>query len=137
MAKIKLSNAEQVALYMQNLQHPMLGAIEELRKIIKDSHPDMEEIIAWNAPTYNYVGDMKPFDPKEYKRYIVGFNLFKKDCIRLIFLTGAKLTDPTNILEGDYKDGRRLILFNSMEEVKSKQQALQDLINEWINLVES
>jgi hypothetical protein len=136
MAKTQLSNAEQVAVYMQNLEHPMLEVVEELRKIIKESHPEMEEIIAWNAPTYNYVGEIKPFDPKEYKRYIVGFNLFKKDCVRLILLTGAKLTDTTKILEGDYKDGRRLVLFNSMEEVKSKQQALQDLIKEWISMVE-
>jgi hypothetical protein len=136
MAKTKLSNSEQVAIYMQNLQHPMLEVIEELRKIIKESHPEMEEIIAWNVPTYNYAGDMKPFNPKEYKRYIVGFNLFKKDCIRLIFLTGSKLTDTTKILEGDYKDGRRLVSFNSMEDVKAKKQALQDLIKEWINLVE-
>jgi hypothetical protein len=136
MAKTKLSNAEQVAIYMQNLEHPMLEVIEELRKIIKESHPEMEEIIAWNSPTYNYVGEMKPFNPKEYKRYIVGFNLFKKDCIRLIFLTGAKLTDTTKILEGDYKDGRRLVLFENMDAVLEKQQALQDLIKEWISMVE-
>jgi hypothetical protein len=136
MAKVKLSNAEQVAIYMQNLEHPMLEVIEELRKIIKESHPDMEEIIAWNAPTYNYTGEMKSFNPKEYKRYIVGFNIFKKDCIRLIFLTGSKLTDTTNILEGDYKDGRRLVLFENMEAVLEKQEALQGLIKEWILLIE-
>jgi len=136
MAKVKLSNVEQVAIYMQTLQHPMLEVIEELRKIIKESHPDMEEIIAWNAPTYNYTGEMKSFNPKEYKRYIVGFNIFKKDCIRLIFLTGSKLTDTTNILEGDYKDGRRLVLFENMEAVLEKQEALQGLIKEWILLIE-
>lgn len=136
MAKTKLSNAEQVAVYMQNLEHPMLDIIEELRKIIKESHADMEEIIAWNAPTYNYTGEMKSFNPKEYKRYILGFNIFRKDCIRLIFLTGSKLTDPTNILEGDYKDGRRLVLFHSSMEVETKKEALQNLIKEWINLVE-
>ncbi len=31
---------------MQNLEHPMLEVIEELRKIIKESHSEMEEIIA-------------------------------------------------------------------------------------------
>jgi hypothetical protein len=79
---------------------------------------------------------MKSFNPKEYKRYIVGFNIFKKDCIRLIFLTGSKLTDTTNILEGDYKDGRRLVLFENMEAVLEKQEALQGLIKEWILLIE-
>jgi len=32
-----------------------------------------------------YAGEMKPFNPKEYKRYIVVFNLYRKDCIRLVF----------------------------------------------------
>jgi hypothetical protein len=136
MVKAKLSNSEQVAIHMQNLQHPMLEVIEELRKIIKESHPEMEEIIAWNAPTYNYAGEMKPFNPKEYKRYIVGFILSKNDCVRLIFLTGSNLTDTTNILEGDYKDGRRLVLFENMDAVLEKKQALQNLIKEWISMVE-
>ena len=136
MAKAKLSNAEQVAVYMQNLQHSMLDIVEELRKIVKEADLEMEEIIAWNAPTFNYSGEMQPFNPKEYKRYIVGFNLFKQDCIRLIFLTGSKLTDATGILEGDYADGRRLVLFYNMADVKSKQRALQELIKEWITLVE-
>lgn len=58
MVKSKLSNAEQVAVYRENLQHPMLDVVEALRKIIKDSPPEMEEIIAWNAPTFNYLGKM-------------------------------------------------------------------------------
>ncbi len=79
---------------------------------------------------------MKPFNPKEYKRYIVSFNLFKNDCIRLIFLMGAKLTDTTKILEGDYKDGKRLVLFENMDAILEKRQTLQNLIKEWISMVE-
>lgn len=66
----------------------------------------------------------------------MGFNLFKQDCIRLIFLTGSKLTDNTGILEDTYEDGRRLVSFYNMADVKAKQTALQALIKEWITLVE-
>lgn len=137
MAKTKLSNQDLVAQYMKTLKHPMIKEIEALRKIIISSDKKyIEETIAWNAPTFNYSGEMKPFNPKEYKRYIVGFNLFQKDCIRLIFLTGSKLTDTSKILEGDYKDGRRLVMFRSMEDVKKKEKALQKLIKQWISMVE-
>jgi len=137
MAKIKLTNEELVTQYMKALKHPMLDVIEALRKVIlKADKKQIEETIAWNAPIYNYSGEMKPFNPKEYKRYIIGFNLFQKDCIRLIFLTGSKLTDTSKILEGDYKDGRRLVMFRSTADVKKKEKALQKLIKEWITLVD-
>lgn len=74
---------------------------------------------------------MEPFDPKEYKRYIVGFNLYKKDCVRFIFLTGAKLEDTSGLLEGAYTFGRRLAMFRSIEEVKAKENILQKLINKY------
>ena len=71
---------------------------------------------------------MKPFNPKDYSRYLVGFNLFKKDCVRLIFLRGAGIADPKKILEGDYKDGRRLASFKSMDEIKSKENDLKKIL---------
>ena len=78
---------------------------------------------------------MKPFDPKEYKREIVVFNLFKGK-IMLVFPSGAKVNDTTGLLEGDYKDGRRLIVFKDMKDVKSKEKALQKVIKDWLKLIE-
>ena len=59
---------------------------------------------------------MKEFDPKEYKRDIIVFNLFKGR-IMLVFPGGAKVKDASGLLEGDYKDGRRFIVF---KDVKAK-----------------
>ena len=59
---------------------------------------------------------MKEFDPKEYKRDIIVFNLFKGR-IMLVFPSGAKVKDASGLLEGDYKDGRRFIVF---KDVKAK-----------------
>jgi len=121
---------------MKALEHPMKDAASALRQIILSTGKTIGEEIFWNAPAFFYTGEMKPFEPKEYKRYIVGFNFYKKDCIRLIFLTGAKLNDTSGLLEGDYADGRRLAVFYSMEDVKSKEKNLQKLVKKWLKLVD-
>jgi hypothetical protein len=116
--------------YMQSLQHPLADVAAYIRKLILSVDKTIGEGIYWNAPTFFYTGTMPVFDPKEYKRYIVGFVFNKKDCIRLVFLLGADVTDTTNLLEGDYKDGRRLITFISIEDVKNKEKAFTKIIKE-------
>ena len=79
---------------------------------------------------------MEPSDPKKYKRYIVVFNLFKQDCIRLVFPSGAKVKDKSGLLEGEYADGRRLAMFYDLKDVKSKEKNLQNIIKTWLKLLE-
>jgi hypothetical protein len=78
---------------------------------------------------------MKPFDPKEYKRDIIVMNLHKGR-IMLVFPSGAKVKNSSGFLEGDYKDGRRTVVFTDIDDVKAKQKILQDVIKEWLILVE-
>ena len=78
---------------------------------------------------------MKPFDPKEYKREIAVMNLFKER-IMLVFPGGAKVNDRSGLLEGDYKDGRRITIFKDLKDVKSKEKLLQSVIKEWLTLVD-
>ncbi|TND02885.1 MAG: hypothetical protein FD123_4032 [Bacteroidetes bacterium] len=127
-ATTKQSQPELVDDFMDKLKHPLKDVAEALRKIILSTDKTVGEEIAWNAPCFFYTGKMKPFKPKEYRRYLVGFNLFKKDCIRLIFLRGADVKDKSGLLEGDYADGRRLMLFYSAAEVKEKKKDLQRII---------
>ena len=98
--------------------------------------PEIGEEIKWNAPAFFYAGEMKPFNPKEYKRHIAVFNLHQKDWIRLVFPSGARVNDKSELLEGDYADGRRLALFHNMEEVMSKQASLQWLIRKWLETLD-
>jgi len=95
----------------------------------------ISERIKWNNPSFYYSGEMKPFDPKEYKREIIVLNLLKNR-IMLVWPSGAKLEMNTCLLEGDYKDGRRLIIFKDMDDVLSKKNELQHAIKEWISLVD-
>ena len=133
---VKLSQPEVVNEYMKKFKHPLKDVAEALRQIILSTDKKIGEEIFYNAPSFFYSGKMRPFNPKEYKRLIVTFNFFKKDCIRLIFLTGAKLNDRSGLLQGDYADGRRLALFYSMEDVKKNEKIMQKLIKKWLNLLD-
>ena len=132
----KASEPEKVDAYMARLKHPLAEVVEDLRQIILSTEKEIGEEIKWNAPTFFYAGKMKPTNPKEYRRYIVVFNLFKQDCIRLVFPSGAKVKDASGLLEGDYADGRRLAMFYSSKDVQSKEKALRTVITKWLKLLE-
>src|SRR3974377_2212102 len=115
----KPSEPEKVDAYIGKLKHPLLPVVKALRKVILSAHKEIGEEIKWNAPAFFYAGEMKPSDPKKYKRYVVVFNLDQKDCIRLVFPSGAKIKDSSGLLQGDYADGRRLAFFHLSRAVKS------------------
>ena len=60
------------------------------------------------------------------------FNLHKKDCIWLVFPSGASINDRCGLPQGDYKDGRRLAFFRTMKRVQSKKKVLQQAIKTWL-----
>jgi hypothetical protein len=132
----KPSEPEKADAYVAKLKHPLTDVVKALRRIILSTDKEIGEEIKWNAPTFFYSGEMAPFNPKEYKRYLVVFNLYQKDCIRLVFPSGVKVKDTSGFLEGDYADGRRLAMFHSMKEVKSKEKILQRVIKKWLKLLD-
>jgi hypothetical protein len=135
MAKQTLTNQEQVSEHIQKLDLAIKDAIEALRQIILSTDSEIGEHIKWNNPSFYYTGPMAPFDPKEYKRDIIVMNLLKNR-IMLVFPSGAKVNDTSGLLEGDYKDGRRTIVFKDLDDVRSKEKALQNVIKAWLKLVE-
>ncbi len=66
---------------------------------------------------------------------IIVFNLFKGR-IMLVFPSGAKVNDKSRLLEGDYKDGRRITIFKDMDDVNEKEKKLKAVIKEWLKLVD-
>jgi hypothetical protein len=131
----KLTDQEQVSEHINKLDPEIREVIELIRQIILSTDKEIGERIKWNNPSFYYTGDMKPFDPKEYKREIVVLNLYKNR-IMLVFPGGAKINDKSGLMEGDYKDGRRLIIFKDMDDVISKKNALQQIIRVWLTLIE-
>src|SRR6266540_1255581 len=133
--KAKLTDKEQVTEHIKQLEPTLAEVVETLRQIILSTGKEIGERIKWNNPSFYYSGEMKEFDPKEYKRDLIVMNLFKGR-IMLVFPSGAKVNDTSGLLQGDYKDGRRIIIFKDSKDVKSKERALQNVIKEWLKLVD-
>ena len=131
----KLSDEEAVTAHIQKLEPGLGKIVEVIRQIILSTDKEIGERIKWNNPSFYYKGEIKPFDPKEYKREIIVMNLFKGR-IMLVFPSGAKVDDSSGLLQGDYKDGRRVIIFKDLKDVKSKERALQNVIKQWLKMVD-
>ncbi len=130
-----LSDKEKVTEHIQQLEPALSEVIEYIRQTILNTDKEVGERIKWNNPSFFYTGEMKPFDPKEYKREIVVMNLFKGR-IMLVFPIGAKLIDKSGLLGGDYKDGRRTTVFKDLNDFKEKEKALRKVIKDWLKLVD-
>jgi hypothetical protein len=132
----KLTHEQQVAAYFNELDHPLKKVVEALRKIVLKTDAEIAEQIKWNSPSFYYTGEMKAFDPKEYKRDIVVFNLHKKDSVLLVFPSGARIDDKSGFLEGKFTDGRKIALVTSLNQVKLIEKDLQTAIKDWLKKID-
>ncbi|MBS1531998.1 MAG: DUF1801 domain-containing protein [Bacteroidetes bacterium] len=133
----KPSEPDKVDTYIANMKHPLKNVVEALQQIILETDKEIGEEVKWNAPAFFYLGPMRPFDPKEYKRHLIVFNLYQQNCIRLVFPSGAKVDDGSGkLLEGNYTDGRRLAMFRNLDDVAAKKPLMQAAIKKWLELLD-
>jgi hypothetical protein len=136
MPKLKKTDSELVTELIQKQEAGYGKLLEAVRKVILNTDKTIGEQIKWNSPAFYYTGEMKPFDPKEYKRDIVVYNLRNPDYVLLVFPTGAKIKDDSGLLEGDYKDGRKLAKITDLKDLKAKEKSLQKVIKAWLKLID-
>ncbi len=136
MAKSKASDSEQVNELIEKSEPASAKLQQAIRKVILTADKNIGEQIKWNSPSFYYTGEMKPFDPKEYKRDIVVFNLRKKEYVLLIFPTGEKVKDVSEILEGNYTDGRRMVKITDLKDLKTKEKDLKKVIKSWVKMID-
>src|SRR5689334_6001567 len=94
----KPSEPDKVDAYNAKLDYPLKNVVQALHELTLSTDPEICEEVKWNAPTFFYTGEMRSFDPKEYKRHLIVFNLFQKDCLRLVFPSGARTNDTSGLL---------------------------------------
>ena len=73
------------------------------------------------APTFVYKGNLASLYPKSVKH------------VSLMFHTGASLSDPSGVLEGEGDTSRVLRILNH-DDLDGKAEALRGLIANWIGL---
>jgi hypothetical protein len=135
MSKVLLKNNELVSEYIQKLPKDIQPAVEYLRQLILSIDTEIAEHIKWSSPAFYFSGQMKAFDSKEYKRDILVMNL-RRGKIMCVMPTGMNVKNNTALLEGDYTDGRRMINFKDLNDIKLKAPQLKDAVKEWLSLVE-
>ncbi|KOP82730.1 DUF1801 domain-containing protein [Cytobacillus solani] len=131
--RMKLNGPEQVAEFMNNLEHPLKEEIEEVRHIILSTDDKITEHIKWNAPSFCFEGEDR-----------ITFNLHGKGYIRLVFHCGAKVKDRMNneplivdhssILEWKAAD-RAIMKFTDKNDVKAKEEKLREVITMWLKVI--
>jgi hypothetical protein len=134
--KATKSDSGLVTNYLKKLSPAYREILEALRTLILKTDKEIGEHIKWNSPAFYYTGEMKAFDPKEYKRDLVVVNLSQKNHVLLVFPTGASIKNTSGILEGDYKDGRRMVKIHDLKELKTKEKGLKKVIKEWLKLID-
>jgi len=128
------SDPKSVTEHINKLSPEVKKLVTELRKKILSADKTIGERIKWNNPSFFYTGAMKPFDPKEYKRDMAVCNLHKGR-VMVVFPSGAKVQDKSGLLQGDYKDGRRTVVFEDLKDLKTKEKDLLAVIKKWIKLI--
>ncbi len=136
MAKTKdIHDPAGVSALIQKLSPDFAALVEAIRQAILSVDAEIGEQIKWNSPSFFYTGQMHAFDPKTYKRDIVVLNL-QKNRVLLVFPTGETVKDVSEILEGNYTDGRRLVKIADMTDFERKEQELKKVITAWLSLIE-
>jgi hypothetical protein len=123
---------EEVAAFLDALDHPRKPEIQTLRRIILDADPGIAEGIKWNAPSFRT------------SEWFATFHLRAKGGVQVILHFGAKvrdrsgaraaIADPESILTW-LGDDRASATFRDREDVRARESAFAAVLRAWIRHV--
>ncbi|WP_204000927.1 DUF1801 domain-containing protein [Micromonospora lutea] len=120
-----VNRTDEVDAFMEKLDHPFKAEVELLREGIKSVNTKIVEQVKWKAPSFAYQGE-----------YLVTFNLWSKDRVHLVFHNPQVVNIESELLEGDYADGRRMAYFYDMKDAKAKKAELKRIVKQLIKSIE-
>ncbi|MFN8674635.1 MAG: DUF1801 domain-containing protein [Candidatus Sericytochromatia bacterium] len=121
--------------YIENSKPEIKDLLQEIRETILESSNEIDEYIKWNSPSFFYKGFIREFNPKEYKRDLIVFNIRKE--VMLVLPTGNIINDTSGLLQGNFKDSRKIIIFKDITDFRAKKAFLKQIIIKWINLIDT
>lgn len=134
MKEQKLSSKESVDLLIADKPDDLKKVINAIRQIVLKTDPLISEQVKWNSPSFYYTGEINSNNAKEYPRDILAINLNRGYAL-LIFPSGAKIKNHDNFLEGDYKDGRRMLTIKDYKTLIEKKSKLISAIKQWVEQI--
>lgn len=120
----------EVTKLLDELNHPLRPAIEQLRLVILNSAEGITENIKWNGPNYSY---------EEQDRITMRVQPPKQ--IQLIFHRGAKkqaqpqdklIEDQSGLLVWKEND-RAIATFKNIQDVEKGGATLHEIVKKWID----
>jgi len=108
--------------FLAKLDHPLKKEMGVLRDIIMKVHPEITEDVKWGGPSFYYKGDIATFSPRV------------KDTAALVFHQAEGLNND-EVLEVAPK-GKAYAKFKDMAEVEARSKGLQEVIEQWIKLMD-
>lgn len=127
--RIKLTGEGEVALFINNTQHPMKKEIETICEIIRGSGVEFSEHVKWNAPSFTHYGEDR-----------ITLKLNSPKSVDLVFHRGSKvkpmpenklIEDSSGLLKWVTND-RAVISFFILDDIQNNKEALINIINQWV-----
>ncbi|SCL57301.1 protein of unknown function (DU1801) [Micromonospora eburnea] len=120
-----VNKTDEVDAFMDKLDHPFKAEVELLRESIKAVSPKITEQVKWKAPSFSYQGE-----------YLATFNLWSKERVHLVFHNPLVVDIDSELLEGNYTDGRRMAYFADMKDAKAKKAELKRIIKQLVKSID-
>lgn len=117
-----MSKPNKIDAFVSKLNHPMKAEIAEVINIIRGSSKDLEEDVKWGGPSFDYKEPMATMNPRI------------TDYVVFIFHKGELITDKSGLLEPAPK-GKSYLKLHSMKEIKDNKVNIQNIVEDWIKLM--
>ena len=121
--------AADAAALIAELEHPLKPLILDLRALIRETEPDLEEGVKWNALNYAAGGEDR-----------ITFMARSQDMVRVIFHCGAKPRKDAKIKDRIGEAGmldwpsadRGVLTLKSREEFRAQKARIASIVRDWI-----
>jgi predicted lactoylglutathione lyase len=108
--------------FISKLKHPLRSEMEEAIKVIRGASKELEEDVKWGGPSFDYKEPMATMNPRI------------QDYVVFIFHKGELIPDKSGLLESAPK-GKAYLKLHSMKEIKDNKVKIQNIVKEWIKLM--
>jgi len=119
-----VSKTNKIDEFVNQLDHPLKAEIAESIKIIRSASIYLEEDVKWGGPSF------------DYKEPMATLSLRVPGTIVFIFHKGELINDKSGLLEAAPK-GKAYLKLHSMKEIKDNKANIQNIVKEWIRLMDA